>query len=42
MGSAGLRENFGFTYAELNRIAESLTGDLKVLCTRWKDIHESN
>ncbi|MDB5961333.1 MAG: hypothetical protein JWP59_2627 [Massilia sp.] len=41
-GPPELRENFGFSDAELNRIAESLTGDLKVLCTRWREIHESN
>ncbi len=41
-GPPELRENFGFTRPELNRIAESLTGDLTVLCTRWRDIHENN
>jgi hypothetical protein len=41
-GPPALRENFGFNKPELNRIAESLTGDLTVLCTRWREIHESH
>lgn len=41
-GPPELRENFGFTRSQLKSIAEFLAGELMVLCTRWRDIHESN
>jgi hypothetical protein len=41
-GPPEMRNNYGFTRAELNRITEFLAAEQMVLCTRWRDIHESD
>jgi len=40
-GPPELRENFGFSIAELNRIKRALAGNLGHLCIEWSKIHES-
>jgi hypothetical protein len=40
-GPPELRENYGFSIAELNAISAALAGDLGRLCTEWSRIHES-
>lgn len=41
-GPPELRANYGFTRSALNNLTESLAAELMVLCTRWRDIHESD
>lgn len=38
-GPPALRGSFGFTTAELNRIASALVVNLAVLCGEWECIH---
>lgn len=38
-GPSSLRENYGFTHQELNRIEESLDANISSLCLRWEEIH---
>jgi len=38
-GPPVLRENFGFTQARLNGIADNLSAALEWLCTCWRRIH---
>jgi hypothetical protein len=38
-GPPRLRENFGFSRTELNRIEDRLTGALAALCAKWRAIH---
>ena len=40
-GPPELRENFGFSIAQVNRIKTVLAGDLGLLCAEWSRIHES-
>jgi len=39
VGPPTLRGSFGFTTAELNRIASSLADNLASLCAEWERIH---
>jgi len=39
-GPPALRENFGFSSQMLGRISQALVDDIRVLRTRWRDIHE--
>ena len=41
-GPPTLRESFGFTTAELNRIASALAANLTALCTEWERVHADN
>jgi len=41
-GPPGLRGSFGFTTAELNRIALALTANLTALCVEWERVHADN
>ena len=38
-GPPGLRDSFGFTTTELNRINSALAGRLAALCAEWERIH---
>ena len=40
-GPPELREHFGFSIAQVNRIKTALAGDLRHLCAEWSRIHES-
>ena len=40
-GPPELRENYGFSIAQLNRISAALAADLEHLCAEWSRIHES-
>jgi hypothetical protein len=40
-GPPELRENFGFSSAQVNRIKTALVDDLAHLCAEWSRIHES-
>lgn len=37
-----LRGSFGFTTADLNRIASALADNLAALCAEWERIHHDN
>ena len=39
-GPPELRENFGFSMTQVNRIKAALADDLERLCTEWSKIHE--
>lgn len=39
-GPPELRENFGFSLAEVNRIQVALANRLKHLCDQWSEIHD--
>lgn len=39
-GPPELRENFGFSFAQVNRIKTALTGYIDHLCAVWNRIHE--
>jgi hypothetical protein len=39
LGPVILRENYGFSRSELNRIEENLMSYLSQLCGRWEEIH---
>jgi hypothetical protein len=38
-GPTALRENYGFSIKELNRIAAHLDAQAWYLCQQWKDVH---
>jgi Domain of unknown function (DUF4160) len=38
-GPVRLRENYGFSRAELTRIQNALSDHLSVLCRAWEEIH---
>jgi hypothetical protein len=38
-GPPDLRENYGFSKAKLNAIAQALAKNLALLCKRWGEIH---
>jgi Domain of unknown function (DUF4160) len=38
-GPCALRENFGFSRAELNRIKAAIDKELSLLCAEWRTIH---
>jgi hypothetical protein len=38
-GSIELRENFGFSWPEVNRLARSLQTHVQPLCAAWRAIH---
>jgi hypothetical protein len=38
-GPVGLRENFGFSWPEVNRLARSLQTHVQPLCAAWRAIH---
>jgi hypothetical protein len=38
-GPTALRENYGFSLRELNRIAAHLDAQAWYLCQQWKDVH---
>lgn len=38
-GPVELRENYGFSVRELQRIEAALTGNVADLCAAWKEIH---
>jgi len=40
-GPPELRENFGFSNAQVNRIKAALAEELRRLCAEWSRIHES-
>ena len=40
-GPPELRENYGFSIAQLNTISAALANDLERLCAEWSRIHES-
>jgi hypothetical protein len=40
-GPPELRENFGFSNAQVSRIKTALAGNLAHLCAQWSRIHES-
>ena len=40
-GPPELRENFGFSLAEVNRIQAALANRLAHLCAQWSQIHDS-
>ena len=40
-GPPTMRNNYGCSSALLLKIAQAVADDLRVLCTRWRDIHES-
>lgn len=39
-GPVQLRENYGFTQAEISRIAKGLAKHLVTLCAAWERIHD--
>ncbi|MGD0634320.1 MAG: DUF4160 domain-containing protein [Beijerinckiaceae bacterium] len=39
LGPPALRGSFGFTTAELNRIAAALAVELTILCAEWERVH---
>ena len=39
-GPPELRENYGFSSAQLNRISAALAADLEHLCAEWSQFHE--
>ena len=39
-GPPTLRDNFGFTTAELNRIESALAANLAALCGEWERVHD--
>lgn len=41
IGPPVLRENFGFSISEANRIKRALAAELERLCAEWGMIHES-
>lgn len=41
-GPPTLRGSFGFTTAELNRIASALAANLAALCGEWERIHDDH
>jgi hypothetical protein len=41
-GPPELRENYGFSVADVNRIKTALAADLGRLCEEWSRIHESD
>jgi hypothetical protein len=38
-GPVELRENYGFSRKDVNRIASALLNELAALCLKWKIIH---
>ncbi|WP_211455400.1 DUF4160 domain-containing protein [Collimonas antrihumi] len=38
-GPSELRENYGFSHKELNKIASGLNAGLTALCDKWSQIH---
>ena len=38
-GPVELRENYGFSWQEVNRLASSLQTHVRGLCTAWRAIH---
>ncbi len=42
LGPPELRENFGFSTAELAKIKTAFVDDLELLCATWRTIHESD
>lgn len=38
-GPVSLRENYGFPFRELNRLAHSLSAHVQALCAAWRAIH---
>jgi hypothetical protein len=42
VGPPTLRNSFGLTTAELNRIALVLAAELTALCSEWERIHDHN
>ena len=40
-GPSELRENFGFSIAQVAKIKAALADDLELLCAEWSRIHES-
>ena len=40
-GPPELRENFGFSFAHVNRIKIALANDVEHLCSEWSKIHEN-
>ena len=41
-GPPKLRENFGYSRAQLGKINAVLADELALLCAAWRAIHESN
>lgn len=41
-GPPSLRNNYGCSGRLLANISQALTDDLRVLCTRWREIHEDH
>ena len=39
-GPPELREDYGFSIAQLNRVSAALAADLEHLCAEWSRIHE--
>lgn len=40
-GPVKIRESYGFSRTQLNRIKDNLAGNLAVLCETWRKIHGS-
>ncbi len=40
-GPPQLRENFGFSLAQVGKIKSALSGNLPRLCAEWDSIHEN-
>jgi Domain of unknown function (DUF4160) len=38
-GPIELRENYGFTWPQVNRLARLLQSHLQLLCAAWSEIH---
>ena len=38
-GPVGLRENYGFSFPQVNRIARLLLEHIRELCAAWRSIH---
>jgi hypothetical protein len=38
-GPVELRENYGFSWPEVNRLTRSLQTHIQVLCSAWRAIH---
>ena len=41
LGPPELRENFGFSIAQVAKIGAALADDVGLLCVAWSEIHES-
>jgi hypothetical protein len=41
-GPVELRENYGFSWREVNRLAKAIQAHVEVMCATWRAIHGSD